>query len=128
MKNIISWFEIPVLNMERAKEFYETIFSFKIRVESMGEAIMGFFPCKCDCKDVCECVGGALVELDGEKPSGDGTNVYFDCGQDLQPVLARVERAGGKIVIPKSLIAEEIGYYANIIDSEGNRIALHSKK
>ncbi len=127
MKNIISWFEIPVVEMERAKKFYETIFNIKLMVQTMGEATMGFFPCFCDCEEYCECVGGALVKYEGAKPSTDGTYVYFNGGKDLQGILARVEQAGGKITLPKSLINEEIGYYAMFLDTEGNKIALHSR-
>lgn len=127
MKNIITWFEIPVVEMERAQKFYETVFNFKMMIQTMGEATMGFFPCLCDCKNNCDCVGGALVKYEGAKPSIDGTYVYFSGGNDLQTVLNRVEKAGGKITVSKSLINEEIGYYALFIDTEGNKVALHSR-
>ena len=127
MKNIINWFEIPVIDMDRAKKFYETLFGFDIRVEQMGDTLMGFFPCLCDCQEECPCVGGALVKADDLKPSGDGTFVYFDGGADMQGILDKVEPAGGKIAIPKTIVTPEIGYIAELFDSEGNRIALHSK-
>jgi uncharacterized protein len=132
MCSVINWFEIPVMDMERAKKFYETIFEFEIGIEEMGEATMGFFPCDCDCDDdeECDCdcdsVGGALIKHPQAKPSADGTTVYFDGGEDLQNILDKVEAAGGKIIVPKMLIDEEIGYFAYVLDTEGNKIAVHS--
>lgn len=132
MGSIINWFEIPVIDMERAKKFYETIFEFEITVDEMDEALMGFFPCVCDCDcendEDCDCEGvnGALIKHPQLKPSADGTTIYFDGGEDLQNILNKVEAAGGKILVPKMLIDEEIGFFAYVLDTEGNKIALHS--
>jgi predicted enzyme related to lactoylglutathione lyase len=51
--------------------------------------------------------------------------IYLDAGEDLTPVLGRVEPAGGKVVVPKTSIGEH-GAIAVFIDSEGNRVGLHS--
>jgi predicted enzyme related to lactoylglutathione lyase len=72
--------------------------------------------------------GGALQQVDGYEPSAQGTIVYFYMGEDLSEALARVEPAGGKILTPKTLISEEFGYYAHFLDTEGNRVGLHSQK
>ncbi|MDP4207029.1 MAG: VOC family protein, partial [Bacteroidota bacterium] len=71
----------------------------------------------------------ALVYLpDLYKPSSDGTVIYFTAfSGDLNNELSRVEKAGGKILEGKKLIKEEIGYMAIILDTEGNKIALHSR-
>jgi predicted enzyme related to lactoylglutathione lyase len=73
-------------------------------------------------------VGGAIVYGNGYKPSADGTVVYLNAGEDLNIILNRVVPAGGKAVTPKILITEEIGYSAFFIDTEGNRVGLHSAK
>jgi hypothetical protein len=120
------------MDMERAKKFYEAIFDFEITTEEMGDALMGFFPCICDCDcesdDDCECdgIGGALIKHPEAKPSADGTTVYFDGGADLQNILDKVEAAGGQIIVPKMLISEDIGYFCYVLDTEGNKIAIHS--
>ena len=73
-------------------------------------------------------VGGALSLAEGfYKPSAtDGALVYLNANPDVQNVLNKIESAGGKIVVPKTEISPEYGHMAVFIDSEGNRIALHS--
>ncbi|HEU4472081.1 MAG TPA: VOC family protein [Flavisolibacter sp.] len=119
----INWFEIPVADFDRAKKFYESIFNYEMPENTMGPARMGFL--LYDFKNGGR--GGAIVHHpDFYTPSANGTLVYLNCEPDLQPVLDRVETAGGKIVNQKSLIAPNLGYWALITDSEDNRIALHS--
>lgn len=119
MENAINWFEIPVTDFARAKKFYSEIFKRDIHESMMGTNQMGFFPGN---------LGGAIVKAEGFKPSMDGTIVYFNAGNDLSDVLSRIEGAGGKILIPKTLVTEDIGYFAVFSDTEGNRVALHSPK
>jgi uncharacterized protein len=73
-------------------------------------------------------VGGAVVDSGGfHKPSStDGPLIYLNGSPDLQAVLDKVEPAGGKIMVPKTEISPEYGYMAVFIDTEGNRIGLHS--
>lgn len=72
-------------------------------------------------------VGGALAKSDGfHKPSTEGTLVYLNANPDVQIVLDRIEAAGGKIVVPKTEISPEYGFMGVFIDSEWNRIGLHS--
>lgn len=121
MENALNWFEIPVRDMPRATQFYSTIFGFGAVMEAgpSGEGYeMAMFPTTSG-------VGGALMHGEGYNPSMDGTLVYLNCGDDLAPVLARVEAAGGRVLQPKTSIGEH-GAYAFIADTEGNRIALHS--
>ena len=115
-----TWFEIPVLDMDRAKSFYETIFSTTIVVEDMGPLKMGVFPHGK--------VGCALCQNEWYKPGQDGPLVYMDGSPDLQLVLNRVEAVGGEVVVEKKQISPEHGYMAVFNDSEGNRLALHSMK
>jgi uncharacterized protein len=124
--NVIGWVEVPVADMERAMKFYETVFEFKIERHQMGPLDMGWFPYFENGLGS----GGSLVyQKEYYKPSKDGVLVYFTAHSgDLKNELARVEKAGGKILQPKTLIAEGFGYMALIIDSEGNRVALHSRE
>ena len=123
MKNAISWFEIGTGNLERATKFYETIFNIKLNPLDLPNIKMRMFPLE----DMMG-VGGALVDSGGfHKPSStDGPLIYLNGNPDLQVVLDKVEAAGGKIMVPKTEISPEYGYMAVIIDSEGNRIGLHS--
>jgi hypothetical protein len=122
MTNSINWFEIPVLNFERAKEFYSRIYDYEMHEMMMGPLRMGFLPMDPDSQGV----GGAIVQGDGFVPTALGTKVYLNGGKDLLTVLNRVIAAGGEIITPKTLITEEIGYYAVFEDTEGNHISLHS--
>ncbi len=119
-KKWTEWFEIPVADMDRAKTFYETVFETEIAVNDIAPTFkMGIFPHKD--------VGCALCWApDFYKPSTDGVCVYINANPDLQPTLDRIEAAGGKVISPKKQIDEEHGHMALFIDSEGNRLALHS--
>ena len=122
--NAINWFEIPVSNLERATKFYSTIFGSKFeQTESMGFR-MSFFPV--DGEGMA--VGGCLVQGDGYVPTAQGARVYLNGGDDLNGVLRRVEAAGGKIAQSKTGIGEnaEMGYMAFFLDTEGNKVGLHS--
>lgn len=123
MENTISWFEIPVKNFVRAKKFYEAIFKVKIQPMDFQNFKMGFFP-GYD-KGI---VSGALVHGEHYAPSKEGVLIYLSANPDLQKVLDRVKKAGGKVMQPKTQISEHWGYMALVIDTEGNRIGLHSVK
>lgn len=121
----INWFEIPVSDFDRAKKFYETIFGYQMPENQMGPARMGFL--LYDFQNGGR--GGAIVhnpEL--YTPGGKGTLVYLNCDPDLAAVLGKVVNAGGKILVEKSQIGadQNLGYWALMEDTEGNRVALHS--
>jgi predicted enzyme related to lactoylglutathione lyase len=124
MKNAISWFEIPATDLDRAQKFYETIFEIKMIPMEMEHFKMRMFPID----NPMEGIGGTLVHvIDFYKPSAtDGVLIYLNANPDVQTVLDKIEKAGGKIVVPKTQISPEYGYMAVFIDTEGNRIALHS--
>ena len=121
--NAISWFEIPTTDLERAQKFYETIFDMQMIPLDMPQLKMRMFPV-----DNSKNVGGALCySPDFYKPSStDGPLIYLNANPDVQDVLDKIESAGGKIVVPKTEISPEYGHMAVFIDTEGNRIALHS--
>jgi uncharacterized protein len=122
LNHAIAWFEIATSDLSRAKKFYETIFGIELIDLDIGTGLkMAMFPTEDGT------IGGALNQhAEFYKPSQEGTLVYLNAGPDLQDVLSKVEGAGGKIVVPKTQITEEYGYMAVFIDSEGNRVALHS--
>lgn len=124
MKSAISWFEIPANNIDRAATFYETIFGISLTPLDLENIKMRMFPVGDPMTDI----GGAVVDSGGfHKPSEtDGPLIYLNGNPDVQAVLDKVEKAGGKILVPKTLISPEYGYMAVIIDTEGNRIGLHN--
>ncbi|RKR06474.1 hypothetical protein CLV91_3329 [Maribacter vaceletii] len=122
MTNAVNWFEIPANNYERAKKFYETILGAIITDHPMpGHGNYGVFSYNAESN----CVGGAIIKADDYKPSTEGSLVYLNGSDDLSVALARVEPAGGKIIMPKTDIQEN-GFIAHFIDTEGNKVALHS--
>jgi predicted enzyme related to lactoylglutathione lyase len=121
--NALNWFEIPVGDFDRAKKFYESIFSYQMPENQMGPARMGFFLYDFKAGKV----GGAIVHRpDFYLPAANGSLIYLNCQPDLQPVLDKVVPAGGKVLMAKTQISPDLGYQALILDSEGNRVALHS--
>src|SRR5687767_13850654 len=117
MKNLINWFEIPAADIKRASVFYADLLGIEFQFLDLGVLKMALFPSSDGI------VSGALVQHDFYKPSHEGTLVYFNGGDDLSEMLAKVESAGGKVLKPKSMISPESGYMALFQDTEGNRIA-----
>lgn len=123
-ENALNWFEIAVSDIARAKKFYEQVFEVEMTQQEMMGMKMAFFPMD----SMSDKVGGGLIQHEMYKPSKDGAVIYLNANPDLSVALGRVEGAGGKIVMPKTLIKEEIGYMAFFTDTEGNRVAMHSGK
>lgn len=122
--NAIGWVEIPVTDMERAMRFYETVFDLKLERHQVGPLDMAWFPM------VENKMGsaGSLVKHERYVPSQEGVLVYFMARSgDLANELSRVEKASGRILQEKKPIGEH-GFVGVILDTEGNRIALHSMK
>lgn len=124
MNNAISWFEIPAIELARATQFYESIFATKLIPIDLLNIRMRMFPLD----DIQNGIGGAVVDSGGfHKPSlTDGPLIYLNGNPDIQLILDRVDSAGGSIMVGKTEISPENGYMAVIIDTEGNRIGLHS--
>jgi predicted enzyme related to lactoylglutathione lyase len=123
MKNSINWFEIPVKNFDRAKKFYSTIMGGEVTEMPHPEFKYGMLPADMQNGGV----GGGIVQGAGFEPSDKGPLIYLNGGEDLSTPLSKVEKAGGKILLPKTSIGPN-GFMAHIMDTEGNRIALHSMK
>ncbi|MBX9927690.1 MAG: VOC family protein [Gemmatimonadaceae bacterium] len=120
MANALNWFEIPVTDFARARDFYATILGVPIESIVMGPTTMGMLSTDPSA------VGGAIVHGDGGVPSRSGTIVYLNGGDDLAPILARVQPAGGSVVVPKTEIGNDFGFFAHFVDTEGNRVGVHS--
>ena len=119
-KNFVTWFEIPAYNHYRSVAFYNYIYGIEITSVEINGLAMGFFPAESG-------IGGAIVTGPGCVPSEIGPLVYLNGGEDLNDVLSKVNIAGGRVVMEKTYISDTAGYFALFIDSEGNRLALHSK-
>ena len=121
MPNAVNWFEIPASDMDRAVKFYSQILNTPLQSFAMGS---GFFMAMLPYTPGAG-VGGALVSGEGYQPSTLGTLVYLNGGDDLNVILDRVIAAGGQVLAPKYSI-EENGFVGIFLDSEGNKVGLHS--
>jgi len=122
--NALNWFEIPAKDITRAKKFYESVFN--VKMEDMPEMMgmkMTSFPAEMGNGKV----SGALVQSQMHNPSADGSVIYLNANPAIQTVIERIEKSGGKVVMPKTQISPEIGYMAFFVDSEGNKVGLHAQ-
>lgn len=120
MNNLISIVEISITDFPRAVKFYQTILGVTIQEMDMDGNKMGIIPNEEGTVNV------VLIKGNDYKPSSDGALVYFNAGKDLQPVLDKIEQNGGKVIVPKTQISPEMGSFALFIDTEGNKVGLHS--
>jgi predicted enzyme related to lactoylglutathione lyase len=119
--NALNWFEIPAIDIAKAKQFYETIFEIKMEemeMPGMKYAMFPFNPMKAK-------IAGALAQSPLHIPGATGSIVYLNANPDLQKVVDRIEAAGGKITMQKTSIGEN-GFMAFFLDTEGNTMGLHS--
>jgi predicted enzyme related to lactoylglutathione lyase len=125
--NVVNWFEIPVTDINRAKEFYENILDIEMVIRKDGEDEAVFFPYDPEIvQGTSGRVTGVLSKSAKNSPSANGTMVYINASPSIQPVLDKVEKAGGKVIVQKTNIPA--GYIAVIIDSEGNKVGLHAEE
>lgn len=120
MNSYISIFEIPALDISRAIKFYQAILDIDIEEMEMPNMAMGIFPYEN------QSVTGVILKEEGFLPSSNGVTIYLNGGDDLQVVLDEVVKNRGEIIIPKTAHADESGFFAIFLDSEGNRMGLHS--
>jgi predicted enzyme related to lactoylglutathione lyase len=121
MKSALSWFEIPVVDMDRAMKFYEGVLKAPLRRGDFFGTDTAVF------KAEEPGVGGALIRQEKVHPQADGTLVYLNLTGQLDAALGRVPGAGGAVLLPKTSIGD-MGEIAIIRDSEGNRVGFHSEK
>jgi hypothetical protein len=119
-RDAIHWFEIPVTDIDRAQRFYETLLSRPMRREQMGPQTLAVFAYDGG-------IGGALLKsATAPAPGIDGNLVYLNASPSLDAVLARAGELGAKVLLPKLELPGTIGFIAQIVDCEGNRVGLHS--
>jgi uncharacterized protein len=119
MRNAVSWFEVPVTDIDRAAAFYTTILGTGLSAIAEAEdRRFAMFPAE-------DGISGAIVQGEGYAPSMEGTLVFLNAGDLLEPVVRRVEAAGGRVLLPRMDMGDW-GYAAFIVDTEGNRVALHA--
>ncbi|MGL5318763.1 MAG: VOC family protein [Bacteroidales bacterium] len=125
--NPVCWFELPVIDMARAMQFYQTVFGYTFgpRIQSHCEDTeMVFFPFRENKSGIM----GSLTRSPFAKPSKEGVLIYFySPSEDLAVELSRVEPAGGKLLMPKTFINPQAGHMGLFLDSEGNRVAILSR-
>jgi predicted enzyme related to lactoylglutathione lyase len=118
--NPVSWFEIYVQDMERAKKFYETVLEVQLKKLNSTVLELWAFPQSLTSYGA----SGALAKMDGVPSGGNSTLVYFIC-LDCAVEAERVVAAGGRIMKDKFSIGE-YGFIALAFDTEGNMFGLHS--
>lgn len=120
MKSYISIFEIPATDISRAINFYQAVLDISIEKMDLPEMQMGILPYEG------QVVTGVIIKADGYKPSASGVTIYLNGGDNLQVILDKVEKNGGKILTPKTPHADGVGFWAYFLDSEGNKMGLSS--
>lgn len=119
MADQVVWFDVPVLDLDRAIKFYSAVFGGVVNKQEYPGMSIGVLPHEgAD-------VGGCLVVSDTIKPSDQGPLLYFNAQGRLDEAVGQVEKNGGKVLQSKHSIGP-YGFRALVLDSEGNRIALHS--
>jgi uncharacterized protein len=123
MRSTVNWFEIPVTDMSRAINFYQTLTGRTISKEAFGPPgeEMAMFPV-----DEKEAITGCLQLSPSSKPSQDGSLLYLNANPTLDTWIGRVEKAGGKILTPKTALPPGMGFFAVFLDCEGNRVGLYA--
>ncbi|MDX1992366.1 MAG: VOC family protein [bacterium] len=119
MKNAINWVEIPAVDIHRAAAFYSKLYDRELGVIEGGARRLVLLPYEEGG------VGASLNQTENFPPGDKGPLVYLNAGEDLTPMLNRVEAAGGQIITAKSDLGGT-GFYAMFRDSEGNVVALMS--
>jgi hypothetical protein len=120
MDHLSNWIEIPVVDMKRARKFYGELLGLASYEMQMAGNNYSLF----ELKDKFNT--GCLVRGKGYVPGKQGVVVYLNGGDDLSTVLARVAKAGGKVLLEKTFLSEEAGHIAYFVDSEGNKMGLQS--
>ena len=126
MKNPISWFEVYVQDMARAKTFYEGVFQCELSPLPSPIPASGLEMFSFPSDMTSYGATGALAKMEGVASGGNSVMVYFSC-EDCAEEQGRVVESGGKVLHEKFAIGE-FGFIAVVMDSEGNTIGLHSEK
>lgn len=112
------WFDIPVSDLGRAQKFYESVLDIKIFRDKFND----FEFCVLDHE---KGNGGCLIPNPNEITGDKGIMIYMNVDGRIQDAMSKVEPGGG-IVLESTHQIGEHGFRSVILDSEGNRIVLHS--
>lgn len=112
------WFDIPVADLDRAAAFYRGVLGIAVDKAQFDE----FTFCVLQHENG---NGGCLILKPGEVASNAGILVYMNVDGRMREAVGRVGALGGKVLEPMHAIGPH-GFRAVVLDSEGNRIALHS--
>ena len=118
--SVPAWFEIPAQDLDRASKFYESVLDARLKREDNGQIRMAVFPHDKSLPT------GALVKGEGYQPAEKGAVVYLNV-DSIEPTLARVPKAGGTVLRPATKLPDQGGVFAQIRDSEGNRVGLYAR-
>jgi predicted enzyme related to lactoylglutathione lyase len=118
-KSRVVWFEIPASDFQRAVQFYQTILQVRLKFENIASNQLGIFPYDPPA------ISGCVIAGKGYTP-GAGSIIYLNADPALDLVLERVSAAGGKALIPRTALPPGMGYFARILDTEGNQVGLHA--
>lgn len=119
MFNAINWFEIPAQDFDRAVTFYNQVLPRPVHTGEFYGVPHGFFTSDEGA------VGGAIVFRADYQPSEQGSVLYLNAAGDIEGIMSRVQTAGGRVLLPVTDIQPQ-GKIAQFVDSEGNRIGLHT--
>jgi uncharacterized protein len=122
-KNVVAWFEIPASNFSRAVMFYEKLFGVSLKTEKMGPNEMAVFP-----YDQESAISGCVISGPAYKSGKDGAVVYLNADVGMDALLARVSDVGGQVLLGKTALPPGMGFFAHVLDTEGNRIGVHAVK
>jgi uncharacterized protein len=122
--NTLCWTDIPVTNFDRALKFYSAVLGREVPKMSEGGVEYGLLPHEEQNASGCLCIGSDSAGSEN-KPSQNGPLIYLSVEGRLDDAIKAVGTNGGKVLQDKHQIGPH-GFRAVIIDSEGNRIALHS--
>ncbi len=115
--NLGAYFEIPVVDMERAIDFYQALLGVELDRGSIHGYEMAFFPHDPHGAGIT----GALAKGDVYTPSVDGVFLYLRI-ESIDAVLSRSIELGSQVLLEKTVANSCL--VAEITDSEGNRICL----
>jgi len=115
--NAVAWFEIPTADFAKSIPFYNQVLGVSLEAKEFGPAHLAIFP------HTKPGAGGCLLQEAGLKPAAAGTIVYLPT-EKIDAAIEQVEPGGGKVVIPKTPIGPNMGYFARFQDPEGNLVGL----